>query len=71
MRLVYRGSTDPFLRSYLWSYPTGFDWVAALADTADQDTIKRVPHGTFERPLSPTDRAALWPAGPTIGGLGN
>jgi hypothetical protein len=61
-------STDPFLRSYLWSYPAGIDWFAGLADTADEATIKRVLHGTFERPLSPTDLAALWPAGPIIGG---
>jgi hypothetical protein len=61
-------STDPFLRSYLWAYPAGIDWFATLADTADQPTISRVLHGTFQRPLSPTDLAALWPAGPTIGG---
>ena len=38
-------STDPFLRSYLWSYPAGIDWFTALADTADDATIKRVLHG--------------------------
>jgi hypothetical protein len=61
-------STDPFLRTYLWSYPAGIDWFATLADTADNATIRGVLRGTFERPLSPTDLAALWPAGPTIGG---
>jgi hypothetical protein len=63
-------STDPFLRSYLWAYPAGIDWFAALADTADEATIGRVLRGTFERPLSPTDLAALWPTGPVIGGTG-
>ena len=61
-------STDPFLRSYLWAYPAGIDWFTTLADTADDTTISRVLRGTFERPLSPTDLAALWPAGPSIGG---
>jgi len=61
-------STDPFLRSYLWAYPAGIDRFATLADTADKATIGRVLRGTFERPLSPTDLAALWRAGPAIGG---
>ena len=61
-------STDPFLRSYLWAYPAGIDWFATLADTADEATIGRVLRGTFEQPLSPTDLAELWPAGPAIGG---
>jgi hypothetical protein len=61
-------STDPFLRSYLWAYPAGIDWFATLADTADAATIGRVLRGAFERPLNPIDLAALWPAGPSIGG---
>jgi hypothetical protein len=61
-------SVDPFLRSYLWSYPAGLDWFAALADTADQAMISAVLHAAFQRPLTPTDLAALWPAGPIIGG---
>ena len=57
-------STDPFLRSYLWAYPAGIDWFATLADTTDGQVLR----GTLERPLSPTDLAALWPQGPSIGG---
>ena len=60
--------TDPFLRSYLWAYPAGIDWFAALAALADEATIKRVLHGTFERRLSPTDLTTLWPAGTALVG---
>ncbi len=61
-------SVDPFLRSYLWSYPAGIDWFTTLADTAADQTISNVLRGAFQRPLTPTELTALWPAGPIIGG---
>lgn len=63
-------STDPRLRSYLWSYPAGLDWFAALADDADSNVKAEVLHAAYREPLTPTGLARLWPAGPTIGGDG-
>lgn len=67
--LADRG-TDPRLRSYLWAYPAGLDWFAALAAEADKSVIGRVLHAAYRDPLSPGELAALWPAGPPIGGPG-
>ncbi len=67
--LTDRGS-DPLLRSYLWSYPAGIDWFVTLADTADTTTAGKVFHAAYRRPLTPTDLAHLWPAGPPVGGPG-
>ncbi|MES9602496.1 MULTISPECIES: hypothetical protein [Actinomadura] len=66
--LTDRGA-DPQLRSYLWAYPAGIDWFANLA-RADQATRTAVLHAAYRDPLTPTELAALWPAGPTIGGQG-
>lgn len=66
--LADRGAS-PRLRSYLWAYPAGLDWFAALAE-ADKSAIDRVLHAAYRDPLSPSDLAALWPAGPPIGGPG-
>jgi hypothetical protein len=66
--LADRGAS-PRLRSYLWAYPAGLDWFAALAE-ADKSVIDRVLHAAYRDPLSPSDLAALWPAGPAIGGPG-
>jgi hypothetical protein len=63
-------STHPLLRSYLWAYPAGIDWFVNLADHADRPTAERVIRAAYERPLTPTDLAELWPAGPAIGGPG-
>lgn len=64
--LTDRGA-NPQLRSYLWAYPAGIDWFANLAD-ADKATRKAVLQAAYRDPLTPTDLAALWPAGPPIGG---
>jgi hypothetical protein len=66
--LTDRG-TDPLLRSYLWAYPAGFDWFAALSD-ADASVVADVLHAAYRDPLAPEELAALWPAGPAIGGPG-
>jgi hypothetical protein len=63
-------SVDPLLRTYLWAYPAGLDWFVALANSDDADTIKKVLHAAYQSPLTPDDLAALWPAGPPIGGPG-
>jgi hypothetical protein len=68
--LADRG-TDPLLRSYLWAYPAGIDWFVALADHADAATVQKVLQAAYRRPLRPCDLAALWPAGPTLGGPGD
>lgn len=60
---------DPRLRSYLWAYPAGLDWFAALSE-ADQDVISRVLQSAYRDPVSPRELAALWPSGPPIGGPG-
>jgi hypothetical protein len=57
------------LRSYLWAYPAGIDWFAALSQ-ADARVIKEVLHATYRAPLTPADLATLWPDGPPIGGPG-
>ncbi|MBA9001524.1 hypothetical protein HNR21_000406 [Actinomadura cellulosilytica] len=67
--LVDRG-TDPQLRTYMWAYPAGLDWFAALAE-ADARVIREVLHAAYRDPLTPTDLARLWPAGPPIGGPGS
>jgi hypothetical protein len=66
--LTDRGS-NVLLRSYLWSYPAGLDWFAALADSRATVTPD-VLHAAYREPLTPDDLAALWPAGPPIGGTG-
>ncbi|OLT14161.1 hypothetical protein BJF79_03085 [Actinomadura sp. CNU-125] len=66
--LADRG-TNPQHRSYMWAYPAGFDWFAALAD-ADAKVSREVLHAAYRAPLTPTDLAELWPAGPPIGGPG-
>lgn len=67
--LADRGS-DPLLRSYLWAYPAGTDWFINLADNANQDTAHAVLRAAYQRPLTPSDLAELWPDGPPIGGPG-
>jgi hypothetical protein len=52
--LADRGA-NPLLRSYLWSYPVGLDWFAALADAADQDTTRELLHAAYRQPLTPPD----------------
>jgi hypothetical protein len=64
--LTDRGA-DPQLRSYLWAYPAGIDWFANLA-AADQATRTAALQAAYRDPLTPTDLATLWPAGPAIGG---
>lgn len=59
---------DTLLRSYLWSYPAGIDWFVRLADEGDPETTERVLRAAYRDPLTPDDLAALWPAGPTVGG---
>jgi len=61
--------TDPAHRSYMWSYPAGIDWFAALAD-APSEVSRKVLHAAYRDPLTPADLAALWPDGPPIGGPG-
>lgn len=61
---------DPMLRSYLWSYPAGMDWFVNLADTGGPETVRKVLRAAYQRPLTPTDLAALWPDGPRVGGTG-
>ncbi|WP_326552768.1 hypothetical protein [Micromonospora sp. NBC_01813] len=63
-------SVDPQLRSYLWAYPAGIDWFVALADRGGAETRTAVLRAAYRGPLAPVDLAALWPAGPTIGGPG-
>jgi hypothetical protein len=60
---------DPQLRSYLWSYPAGIDWFVALADS-ESPAAREVLHAAYRSPLTPDQLAALWPAGPPIGGPG-
>jgi hypothetical protein len=59
---------NPSLRSYLWTYPAGFDWFVALAETGDRKLIESVTRANYQAPLSPSDLKELWPGGPTIGG---
>jgi hypothetical protein len=61
--------TDPQHRSYMWAYPAGFDWFAALAE-ADAKVSREVFHAAYRAPLTPTDLADLWEAGPPVGGPG-
>lgn len=57
------------LRSYLWAYPAGSDWFAALAE-AESHVSQHVLRAAYRDPLTPDALAALWPAGPPIGGPG-
>ncbi|MFI0450706.1 hypothetical protein [Actinomadura sp. 6N118] len=66
--LTDRG-TDATHRSYMWAYPAGFDWFAALAE-ADAKVSREVLHAAYRAPLTPSDLAELWPQGPAIGGPG-
>lgn len=66
--LADRG-TNPEHRSYMWAYPAGMDWFAALAE-AGGETSREVLRAAYRAPLTPSDLAALWPDGPAIGGPG-
>ncbi|GLZ08423.1 hypothetical protein Acsp03_58890 [Actinomadura sp. NBRC 104412] len=66
--LADRG-TSPEHRSYMWAYPAGLDWFAALAE-ADAKVCGEVLHAAYRRPLTPADLTELWPSGPPIGGPG-
>lgn len=59
---------DPRLRSYLWAYPAGADWFVNLAEAGDAELSRTVLRAAYRDPLTPSDLAALWPAGPAIGG---
>ncbi|MFV2022942.1 hypothetical protein [Micromonospora sp. LOL_023] len=63
-------SVDPQLRSYLWAYPAGIDWFVALADRGGTDVGAAVLRAAYRGPSAPAGLAALWPAGPAIGGPG-
>lgn len=63
-------AVNPRLRSYLWAYPAGLDWFAALADSGAA-VAPDVLRAAYRAPLTPFDLAALWPEGPPIGGPGN
>ncbi len=65
-QLTDRGD-DPLLRSYLWAYPAGIDWFAALAGAGDT-VVRRVIKAAYRDPLTPEDLMRLWPEGPVIGG---
>jgi hypothetical protein len=64
--LADRGN-DPELRSYLWSYPAGIDWFVHLAESGSS-AASDILRAAYRDPLTPADLAALWPAGPPIGG---
>jgi hypothetical protein len=66
--LADRGA-DPQLRTYMWAYPAGIDWFAALSE-ADATVTREVLHAAYRAPLTPSDLTGLWPAGPPIGGPG-
>ena len=67
--LADRGA-NPLLRSYLWAYPAGIEYFAALA-AADATVIRDVLHAAYRAPLTPADLQTLWPQGPPIGGPGH
>jgi hypothetical protein len=62
-------SQDPLLRSYLWAYPAGCDWFVSLIDSDRQHALALIK-AAYRSPLTPTELAAWWPDGPSIGGPG-
>lgn len=54
-------SVNPLLRSYLWSYPAGFDWFIALAEDAPESTQRAVLTACYEAPRTPAQLDTLWP----------
>lgn len=58
---------NPQLRSYLWAYPAGLDWFAALAESGSS-VADEVLQASYRSPLAPDDLAKLWPEGPKFGG---
>lgn len=67
--LADRGANQ-LLRSYLWAYPAGLDWFAALADRGNRVTVHEVIRAAYRAPLTPRQLTSLWPAGPAVGGPG-
>ncbi len=53
-------SVNPLLRSYLWSYPAGFDWFVALAEDAPKPTQRAVLASCYEAPYTPAQLDTLW-----------
>jgi hypothetical protein len=59
---------NPLLRSYLWSYPAGFDWFVRLF--ADREAGLEVLRAAYRSPLTPSQLRGALPQGPPIGGTG-
>jgi hypothetical protein len=57
-------STNPLLRSYLWSYAAGMDWFVNLFEHSSLGPA--VLHAAYREPLRPIDLQNLWPDGPSI-----
>jgi len=68
--LIADRGANPLLRSYLWSYPAGFDWFVRLAE-ADTEEAATVLRAAYRAPLTPSELPALWKAGPCVGGCGD
>jgi hypothetical protein len=66
--LADRGA-NPQLRTYMWAYPAGLDWFAALAK-APARVRREVLHAAYRAPLTPAELTQLWSEGPSIGGPG-
>lgn len=60
---------NPLLRSYLWSYPAGFDWFARLFANRREAALE-VLRAAYRSPLTPGQLRDAWPQGPPIGGAG-
>ncbi|WP_024800564.1 hypothetical protein [Nocardia sp. BMG51109] len=63
-------STNPLLRTYMWSYVAGLDWFVNLAN-AKTTVIQEVLRAAYQAPLTPAELEQLWPEGPTVGGPGD
>jgi hypothetical protein len=50
-------TTNPQLRTYLWSYPAGIDWFVHLSEAGEDP--RRVMAAAYQQPLTPLDLVEL------------
>ena len=62
-RAVTDRSRDPLLRTYLWSYPIGFDFFVRVWEKSGPDTVSQIVRMAYRQPIDAGDLADQLSAG--------
>jgi len=69
VNLLHDRGNNAVLRSYLWAYPAGIDWVVNLAE-AGPEISKPIVRELYHEPFTPSALQKVWSDGPPVGGSG-